>query len=241
MKLKSSQKYYLSSIKPAITIFYIVMLCLSIVSIILNLSLEGSNSSFGGVAAASIIFLFVAGICSFSEEFNMFIQNGITRKELWKGFSVSILIIACIMSVIDLIILFILSLIINTESLVLMITSTYVDNMVLKVINAFFLQIIFYSLALTIGYFIRLIYYRMNKFGRIIVSITVPGFFLIALPILSSFYDMSFLLYFFTDILAPLIDPTKLYGLPMFYLLFILLTIGISLINKQLIRKATIK
>ena len=240
MKLNSSQRYYLYSIKPAVIIYYIVMLTLSTFSIILNFVQQDANSSFGGIAGASLIFLFIVGICSFSEEFKMFIQNGITRRELWSSFLASSIIISTIMSAIDLISIYLMSLVTNSESLVMMLSSIYVDNVVLKVITTFFIQVLFYTLALALGYFIRLVYYRMNKFGRTTLSIAVPGFFFIALPILSSYYDLTSIFEPLFGFLATVTNPEKLYGLPMFYLLFVLLTIGISLLNKLLIKKAII-
>ena len=211
MKLKSSVKYYLYSIKPAVIIFYIVMAALLVASVILNYVLKDINSSFGGLAASSMIFLFVVGICSFYEEFRMFSQNDIARNELWKSFLIAGVTIAAIMSAIDLLMLLVLSSIINTESLIMMLSTSYIDNIVLNAINSYFLQVLFYTLALSVGYLIRLIYYRMNKFGVIAVSVGVPVFFLMVLPVLSMYYNLEPIFRAFLSLLAKLMSPDKFY------------------------------
>ena len=241
MKINSSLKYYLYSIKPAVIIFYIVMAVLSAASIILNFVLKDSTSSFGGLAASSMIFLFVVGICSFYEEFRMFSQNGITRNQLWKSFLIAGVIVAAIMSAIDLILLLVLSSIINAESLIMMLSLNYIDNALLNVINTYFLQVLFYTLALSIGYLIRLIYYRMNKFGVIAVSVGVPVFFFMVLPILSTYYNLKPIFGAIFSFLGQIMNPDKFYGMPMLYVFFICLLTAIIFINKLLIKKVIIK
>ena len=241
MKLNSSQKYYLYSIKPAVIIFYIVLLVLAIISVLLNFMLINSNADFGGIAAGSMIFLFVAGICSFYEEFKMYTQNGITRNELWKSFLISSIIISGIMSAINLILIYTMSLIIDAKSFVIILSSAYVNNNILEPINAYFLQVLLYTLALTVGYFIRLIYYRMNKFCTITLSIAIVAFLLIGFPIIDTFYSLDILRANIINLLASIISPEYSYGLPMLYLLFIIITSLFSIINRQLIKKAVLK
>ena len=241
MKIKSSIKYQLYSIKPAVIIFYIVMAVLVVASIILNYALSNSDSRFGGLAASSIIFLFVAGICAFSEEFKMFTQNGLTRKELWKSFLLASIILSMIMSAIDILLYLALSLIMNMESSVMIISYAYTNIPILRVLNTYFLQVLFYTLALSIGYFVRLIYYRMNKFGVISVSVGVPVFLTIVLPILSQYYNLEPIFQAFLSFFGKIMNPDKFYGLPMVYVFFLLLLVITALINKSLIKKAKIK
>ena len=58
------------------------------------------------------------------------------------------------------------------------------NSMVQNVLEGFLMNICQYTAALAIGYFITIGYYRMNKIAKIIVSIGVPGFIIIVLPIL---------------------------------------------------------
>jgi len=241
MKMKSSVRYQLYSIKPAVIIFYIVIAMISLASIALDFVLKDSNSTFGGLAASSIIFLFVVGICSFYDEFKMFSQNGISRNELWKSFLVASVIIAAIMSAIDLLLLLVLSLIINAESLVMMLSSAYISNGILQAINTYFLQVLFYTLVLSIGYLVRLIYYRMNKFGVITVSVVVPVFIFVALPILSAYYNIGAAFRSTFSFIGNIMNPEKIYGLPMLYVFFLCLLAVIALLNNRLINKAIIK
>ncbi len=241
MKLNSSVKYYVSRLKPAVIIFYIVLAILSLVSVMLNFFLEDSTSSFGGYAVSSIIFLFVCGICSFTEEFKMFIQNGITRNALWKSFLYASIIVAAIMSAIDLIALSIMSLIIETESLTLMLSSAYAESLAVKIVIAYFVQIVFYVLSLSLGLFVRMIYYRMNKLGKTIISIAVPGYYLIALPIIMGRLNWRPILFRIFDTIIPLMNPNHFYGLPMLFILSIAFLIILTYINKLLISKAIIK
>lgn len=241
MKLKPSVKYHLYGIKPTIIIFYIVVAILSIASMIISFILKDSDSTFGGIAASSMIFLFVIGICSFYEVFKMFSQNGLTRHELWKSFLIASVIVSVIMSTIDLLLLLVLSLIINAKSLVMMLSSVYLSNSILQIINTYFLQILFYTLVLSIGYFVRLIYYRMNKIGVISLSVGVPVFLFIVLPILSAYYNLEPIFEAFFSFLGSIMNPDKFYGLTMVYVFFLVLLAITAFINKLLIKKAVVK
>ena len=242
MKINASTKFHIYSTKISILIFYIIMIISGLLTFMLSLLFDG-DTKFGGVSEASIIFLFVVGICSFTGPFKMMLQNGVSRNELWKSFLKSSTIIASTMSAIDLLLTGIYSVFVNVEPLSIVISSAYIDNGILKIVNTFFLQIVLYTLALSFGYFIRLVYYRLNKLGRTIISISVPAFLIIGLPMIDKYIlnPMNYSLSHTTDFFKWTTEPSKFYGLPILYIYLIATIAVFSLINRKLIQKAQIK
>ena len=242
MKINAATKYHIYSTKMAIVIFYIIMIISTVLSFLLSLIFDG-NTKFGGISESSVIFLFVIGICSFTGPFKMMMQNGVSRNELWKSFIKSSALIASAMSAIDLFVTGIASLFMNVVPMSIVISSAYLDNSLLKIINSFFLQVALYVLAISLGYFIRLIYYRLNKLGRTIISISVPVFLFIGLPMieLHMLNPVDWSLSSIIDFFAWTTAPYNSYGLPMLYIYLIAVTVILLLLSKKLIQNAQLK
>jgi hypothetical protein len=137
---------------------------------------------------ASTIFLFVVGLNSFKQNYLFLSANGITRKAQFYGFLITSLLVALVMSIIDTSYGSILSEFVNYKS---MFYQTYEGGVTglskpLITLMSFVWNAALYLLALTLGYFITTLYYRMSKILKIIVSIGVPALFFTILPIIDS-------------------------------------------------------
>lgn len=190
MKTKSIVKYYLYEIKSSIIGFYIIML-LGCIATYVGYKLSGGELYSNGIELATIIFLFVLGLNLFRSQFNFLIQNGVTRKANFIGFLVSTLVVV-LFATIDSFISVIMHNLIGYESLYHMLYAGSSQGYgFMYIIKSILLLTAMYGVFYMIGYFITTLYYAMNKVMKIIVSVSVPAFFIIGLPIIDYFLNID--------------------------------------------------
>ncbi len=200
MNIKSAYHYQVSENTKAIISFYIivtiVLLSLFACFGITYSSEEGplNSGNFGGMEMSSMIFLLVVGISSFKDSFSMLQQNGISRKTFFISHIYTSITITLIMAAIDTL----LSLIFKafTELLGLFhyysmyeqlyTNSAFGRGSIIYSIIGYFFNFSLYLSILAVGYFIRLVYYRLGKPGTTMLSVFVPIFFTLILPIFDS-------------------------------------------------------
>lgn len=207
MRIKAVVKYFLSEIKTAVGIYYLIMLAVTTLigySIILTL---GHDKSFvGGGEMASLIFLFVAGLSSFKQNFLFLSTNNVPRRTQFKGFLLAALILCGAMAFIDTSYSIIAVQFVDYRSAFYqMYGEWYIQAFILvKIAVNFLYNLALYLLSYLGGYFITNLYFRMNKMLKIIVSIGVPVIFTIILPALESAVTKGRIFSFLGDVLLVL-------------------------------------
>lgn len=192
MRIKSVIKYNLSEMKASIIIFYGVMVAVWAFFGILFVSISGDRTggNSGGAEVATAIFIFVAGLNSFKNNYLFLSANGISRKTQFMGFVSGAFIICVILSLIDGIYSNILPQFVNYETLFHQLYYPWADTLqkLQVIITGFIWGVSLYFLAIASGYFITILYYRMNKILKIAVSITAPSLLFVVLPIVDDNY-----------------------------------------------------
>ncbi|HBB29140.1 MAG TPA: hypothetical protein DC000_07830 [Clostridiales bacterium] len=190
MKTKSIMKYYLYELKNSILTFYFIMLQGCIATYIIYKLSDGKVYSTG-IELATIIFIFVLGLNLFKSQFLFLIQNGVTRKANFIGFVASTPIVI-VFAIIDSFVSVIMHNLIGYESMfnTLYTSSVHGYGLIYILSSILFLTAI-YGSFLMLGYFITTLYYAMNKAMKIIVSVGVPVFVLIVLPIIGYFLNID--------------------------------------------------
>ncbi|MBD3110287.1 hypothetical protein IEO70_18330 [Bacillus sp. AGMB 02131] len=189
-----SVKYYMQDYKKSLLVFYGILIGLQIISVAPALVNSNINVSSSGLEVASMIFLFVAGLNSFRVPFLFFLVNGVSRKTMYKSAIVSFTIVSAVMAAVD-----------TLSGLVFYRLADYITIFEQIYgprygIEAFQynLQFIFerfiwlfclYVLAIFIGYFITVLYYRMDIIWKYIVSIGVPAFLFLGIPTINNMTD----------------------------------------------------
>jgi len=184
MRFLSAWKYHLAGIKWPLIIFYSVMAALLV---LMGISLTVANRqniqmSAGGLEMASIIFVFIVGLNSFSQAFLMFSANGVSRKTMFLSFLAMLGVMAAGMAVID-----------SAYGLIMKTAGNYqsmFEQMYgfrnTTIIGGFLWRFCSYLAAGMTGYLITTLYYRMNKPVKLLVSIGVPVLLLIGMPALDN-------------------------------------------------------
>jgi hypothetical protein len=185
MRLKSVVKYYIFDSKNGILIFYAVIAAVMVLFSFSIVSVNDNNNVLlGGADMASAIFLFVAGLNSFKQNYLFLSTNGITRKAQFQGFLIIALMIAAGMAAIDTIYSNILSQFVNYKSMFSQLYSGISDNLntLSFILENYVWSITLYLFSMLLGYFITTAYYRMSRALKIIISVSVPVFFSMVFP-----------------------------------------------------------
>lgn len=198
MRLKSIVKYNLSSIKSGLAIYYLIFIAVCVSFVLLDKNTNGSIFT-SGIEMASVIFIFVAGLNFFKENFYFMKSNNVTRKEFLYGTAISMVPIVLIMSIIDIVINRIYNIFIASPTNYDMIyTSLRSENWFLNnnwvqsnsietLFNTFMFQAAVYLVFFSLGFLITIIYYKCNSLMKIVVSV-LPVVSIMILNIVGIYY-----------------------------------------------------
>lgn len=197
MNILASYRYQMADHKKSIVIFYLVivtLICVASVSSIVTFhgKINGSGITVSGGELATIVFLFVVGLCTFKETFLFSIQNGSSRKTLFAAKLLTMASVAAIMSLVDTVLYLIQNALqgfthVSTHAYrgyELFFDSTQEASPVLLQIKSFFLEFLIALAVMAAGYLITVLFYRLNKAGKIAVSVGVPMLFMFGFPLL---------------------------------------------------------
>lgn len=198
MKVKQTLKYYAWETGKTLGIYYIVILCLQVASLILSGAITGrfdlSNISIDSTTG---IFLFVFGLNMFKSPLRLLAQNGISRKTQFVCTALTALGLAVAATLVE----WVYSLIVGSgyESLFLTIYSRGLLTAAQSTLLNLGWNCLGYLAAFCVGLMITTLYYRMNKALKVLVSVGVPGFLLIGLPVMEgmipTFHGFTSLVY----------------------------------------------
>jgi hypothetical protein len=212
MKLKASYKYQLFNHFSPIIIYYIIVIALysfltvniasaPVYSITRDSSgrimsathVTATSIGFSGTSAATVIFLFIVALNSFKEIYKMQMQNGLSRKTILISRTLVSLTVAAGLAVIDELVLLIFEA--STSStghniVYSTLLNQYYETGLSEIMPAtIHLESVIYDFFLFLGfmaagYFLTLLFYRLNKIGKIAVGAGVPILIFVIIPII---------------------------------------------------------
>lgn len=185
MKSLSVLKYSVNSMKKAMIIYYpIYILAIVVVCLVARGSSDAIEFKAGfiqGTDFGTVILMFVLGLCSFKESFYLMQSMNVSRKSFFKGIVLSVIPMAAICSVLDLILNRIFNLFINTPTIYDMAYGSsyeslgfshyYIENNISTLFNIFIFQFFFLIFIFAVGFFITNLYYKCNTTMKVVVSI----------------------------------------------------------------------
>lgn len=181
MKSISVAKYSINNIKRAIIIFYSVFIAAILILSLIDRGKYLSNNvniTMRGGEFSTVILIFVIGLCSFKENF-YFTQNmNISRKSFLRGIILSMIPMAALCSMIDLILNRIFNLWLRIPNIYDMIYGGYsttlynfqVTNSIKVLFETFIFQFFFLMFVFTVGFFITNLYYKCNTLMKVVIS-----------------------------------------------------------------------
>ncbi|MDU5262968.1 MAG: hypothetical protein E6176_11120 [Clostridium celatum] len=180
MKSLKISKINFEGVRKSAIIYYFIFICV----VIGLIAVSKGTIIMSGIEISTIIFLFVCGLNSFKSNFYFAKSNGISRKTFIKGLLISSIPIALIMSIIDIIINRIINIFIKSPTLYdmsygsllgdvgIVYGSDWIQiNTFSNIFNNILFQFSFCLLAYVAGIVINMIYYRSNKYVKVLVSV----------------------------------------------------------------------
>lgn len=251
--MKSIVKYQLHDSKMGIVIYYIVIvgiMCIFFASSYFTNIDQYSSSKFSGIEMITATFLFVLGLNSYKENLSLFLQNGIPRLLNWKGQLAIIGIISVGMAMIDRTLIIIghfISTFINNTRFESMADRMFGDILSGRGINGpirgvalFFLMVLINMAAFSAGYFITILYYRLNKAGKILFFVGLYGVPFVVYPLVNELLlkgALSNVFYYLYDFAMGYTNRNILNPMVTYFLIFLCFS-GFSLL---LTRRAVLK
>lgn len=240
MNLKPIVKYNINRLIKTIETFYKIIITMCIFIIIIN-KITGGEVTSSGIEAASVIFIFIIGLSFFKENFYFMKSNNITRKDFLYGMAIAIIPITIIMSIIDLLINRIYNIFISSPSMYDMIytaiesNSNFIqDNSLYALISTMVFQVSLYLLAFSLGFLICILYYKSNKFMKILLSIS-PMLIIMIIGNIGFYYNEAFMnLMSFLGVILGLESNNSNFASLTFIILYIILMQLIRLLIKKI-------
>lgn len=189
MRLKSIVKYNINSLRNSIIIYYAIFITVCLASALFS---GNGNISSSGLEISSAIFIFVAGLNSFKENFYFMKSNNVSRRDFLYGTAVSMIPVVLFMAIIDIIINRIYNLFIKCPTIYDMIYTSLGSGEVYNSINwvqsnsigilfnTFIFQASVCLASFSLGFLITIIYYRCNKFMKVVVSVVPVSIFILS-------------------------------------------------------------
>lgn len=173
MKLRASLRYQLYSYLMPMAIFYGVIIVLNLLSVVQSVTLNNMRISISGTDVSTLIFILVLGLNSVRESYRMMAVNGRTRKTAFASIALGTLVVAMFMALIDMLLRPVFKPFFDNYTTVfdLLYGSTRSFGGVLV---EYGWRVMLYAGAAMTGVWISALYYRMNKAGKIGVSVGVP-------------------------------------------------------------------
>lgn len=210
MNIKPILRYQLRYYLHIFSIVYGTVYGLMILTIIFEHTQRGVDGSSSGMEFTTMVAMFIIGIVLFKSSFRFFSSYGVSRKRLFLGMTASMGITSAATSLLDMINFAVFSQFMNcstfyqalsnnisghSSSPFLAISSFSLGNAghivlhvpALGMLLSNWLWCFLTDLALgMLGFLIAVLYYRMSKTLKIIVSVGVPAFFFVFIPLLDT-------------------------------------------------------
>lgn len=201
MKKRACIKYQLRTYKFPLIRFYIAIAAIMAMLFLSARKFFGGNEIAGSMTISSmefatIIFLFICGMAAFKETFELWIQNGVTRKTAFISKMYSMVILGTIMAVLD------RGLFWAENQVVAPYESLSIHNMfdtmysiryahgavhtIFQQIEMLLFSICLYICILTIGYFLTILFYRVSSRLKILIAVGLPVGIFIVIPMMDA-------------------------------------------------------
>lgn len=171
-------KYLIRDTLTAVAVYYVIIMLLLILGFTLQISYNNVKIGFNGLKVATVTFLFVAGLNAFKAPYLFMHANGVTRRSFFRGGVLALAALAVGMTLIDEAMYGLLRWIAPPED----------GLMPMLYPNGGFIGALLWTAAANLfavftGWCITMLYYRVNKFQKLVLSL-LPAVLFISLTLI---------------------------------------------------------
>ena len=249
MRTKKSFKYQFQEVWQSIGMLYLVQIGMRLLALLIASKIGGEYVTMNGMNMMSAMFMLIIGMCSFTESFQFLLQNGVSRKQILAGKMLVFAAGAGMCGVADTLLATVDQKLngwgnikFGGEILPLFYPEflEQASSVVRAIVSVALLSVV-YALFAGAGYMVSIIWYRLNKIGRIIFAFGVPAVLLLVYPLADYFlFGGRSMIAIMNAImkLSGLADGNPFYGLISGVIgLVILAGFSILLIRKTVVRR----
>lgn len=185
MRLSRAFKFQIREMIKPIASFYGMFFLFVFLFIGLAYTSSDGSVSFGGFELCTIVMLFVTMLSMIRSDFLLFLQHGYSRKTLFLSTTLCLITTSAVVVFIETFVYKIFSNLLPYNGMFFQgYGAAYMsDGGVKGFIDEYLWKFFLYILAGAIGTFISLLYYRMNKLQKTIVSVGVLALFIVVYPL----------------------------------------------------------
>lgn len=182
MRMKKSFKYQFHEVWQSIGLIYLVQIGMRLLAVFIAAKVGADHVTMNGMNVMTMMFMLVLGMCTFTESFQFLVQNGVSRKHILAGKLLCFAAGAGMCGVADAL------LSVGDQKLrewgltkfggeiLPLFYQEFLDRLPYAMnilISAAVLSVV-YALVAGVGYAVAIIWYRLNKTGRIALVLGVP-------------------------------------------------------------------
>lgn len=195
MRTKNSFKYQFQEVWQSIGILYLVQVGMRLLALFLASKVGGEHVTMTGMNVMSAMFMLIIGMCTFTESFQFLLQNGVSRKQILAGKLLGFAVGAGMCGVADTL----LGIVDQKLSgwgkiqfggeILPLFYPEFLDgaSFVTRVVVTVALLFVVYALFAVAGCVVSIIWYRLNKVGRLVFAFGVPAVIWFIYPIADYF------------------------------------------------------
>ncbi|ABX40574.1 hypothetical protein [Lachnoclostridium phytofermentans] len=189
MKLGRAFKFQMKEIIKSIATFYGFLFLFLFLFITISNNSGDRNGSIGGFELFTMVMIFITMLNIIRSDFHLFLQHGYSRKTLFLSTILCIITTSSVVALMESILFKIFSHFVTYNGMYIQgYGAAYLSDVGVKgMVDEYFWKFFLYILAGAIGIFISLLYYRMNKLQKMIVSAGVPALLFVIYPISDEF------------------------------------------------------
>lgn len=195
MRTKKSFKYQFQEVWQSIGVLYLVQVGMRLLALFLASKVGGEHVTMTGMNVMSAMFMLIIGMCTFTESFQFLLQNGVSRKQVLAGKLLVFTAGAGMCGVADTLLGIVDQKLsgwgkiqFGGEILPLFYPEFLEQaSFVVRVIVTVALLFVVYALFAGAGCVVSIIWYRLNKVGRLVFAFGVPAVLWFVYPITDYF------------------------------------------------------
>ncbi len=186
--MKKILKYQCFDLAKALVVYYLVIILIIALAVV-GLNVTGSTKR-GGLGFSSEFFCFIVGLCMFREYFYLFMQNSVSRKKIFAGACMCLVVLSAVMSIMNVLALHVFEALPGSNITYMTLSSTLyygymtsagpVLRLLIELVITFLLMYAFF----VVGYLISICFYRSPKSGKIGIAVGLPLLVVGGIPVL---------------------------------------------------------
>lgn len=174
MKTLKVVRYNMSSVAKSIVLFYSILAAMTIITMVIAIVAETDEINSNFIDMSSWVYSMVIGVVFFTEYFKMYLQNGISRKTMFKGYILTFGAFAAGLAVIETLFALLSTKLTFIKSMLDLVYGQRFGNIpfALQILEAFLIYFAVGFFALFFGLFLGILFTKLSKVMKAVIPVS---------------------------------------------------------------------